>query len=183
MITDIDTEFDSVISKKNINMNIDVFDIFAKNRLSIDNDSPLTPAERGYINMINAQPKGFINKIVVHSVAELKQLIKKAIPYFGNDGNYNWIDISNLTSLTTVFKDLEEFNGDITLWDTSNIVNMNYMFMNCASFNRDISNWDVSNVKWLTGAFKNVNAEFKKLVTDKLLHANKFISACTTIMF
>lgn len=183
MITDIDTEFDGTITTKNINTNIDVFDIFAKKRLIIDNDSPLTHAERGYINIINSHPKSYINKITVNSVAELKQLIKKTLPYFGNDGNYNWIDISKLTSLTTVFKDMEEFNGDITLWDTSNIVNMNYMFMNCASFNRDISNWNVSNVKWLTGAFKNVNSDFKKLVTDKLLHANKFISACTTIMF
>lgn len=183
MITDIDSEFDLSVSKKNINKNIDIFDLFAKNRLLIDNDSPLTAGEHGYINIINSHPGSFINKIAVHTVAELKQLIKKSITYFGNNGNYNWIDISNLTSLTTVFKDLEEFNGDITLWDTSNIVNMNYMFMNCTSFNRDISNWDVSNAKWLTGAFKNVNAEFKQLVTDKMLRANKFTSACTTVMF
>ena len=34
----------------------------------------------------------------------------------------------------------------ISKWDISNVTNMSGMFYNCENFNQDISRWDISNV-------------------------------------
>ena len=79
----------------------------------------------------------------VYDKIELKDLIKYAIKEFGADCNLNWIDVSNITDMSFLFK--SDFNGDISKWNVSNVTNMNSMFFGSA-FNGDISEWDVSNV-------------------------------------
>jgi surface protein len=48
--------------------------------------------------------------------------------------------------MSELFRELREFNGDITKWDVSNVETMVRMFSYCEKFNQDISNWDVSKV-------------------------------------
>ena len=48
-------------------------------------------------------------------------------------------DVSQVTSMSEAFRNMETFNGDIGNWDTSQVTNMNHMFYGAAAFNQDIS--------------------------------------------
>ena len=48
--------------------------------------------------------------------------------------------------MSELFKNLIDFNGNISSWDVSNVTDMCSMFSDCKSFNKDISKWDVSKV-------------------------------------
>ena len=66
---------------------------------------------------------------------ELKDIINQLIEERGNDGDFNDIDTSNITDMSELFRDMYEFNGDISNWDVSNISNINYtheIFKNCS---------------------------------------------------
>jgi surface protein len=55
-------------------------------------------------------------------------------------------DVSNVTDMSSAFKNIRVFNGNIGAWDVSNVTNMSYFLYNNPSFNQDISSWDVSKV-------------------------------------
>ena len=84
---------------------------------------------------------------------ELKDLIEYFTEQFGNGCTLNWIDVSNVTDMISMFAN-SKFNGDISQWDVSNVTNMNYMFSH-SKFTGDISQWDVSNVTSMYGMFKD----------------------------
>ena len=77
---------------------------------------------------------------------ELQDLIEQLIKERGNIGDFNDIDTSQITNMSYLFFDMDNFNGDISKWDVSNVESMSQMFRGCRSFNQDISKWDVSNV-------------------------------------
>jgi surface protein len=55
-------------------------------------------------------------------------------------------NLSNVTSMGSMFFNATQFNGDISGWDVSNVNNMNNMFQSATSFNQPLSGWNVSNV-------------------------------------
>ena len=67
-------------------------------------------------------------------------------------------DLSNVTSMYSMFSDATSFNGDISAWDTSSVTDMGYMFSDATSFNGDISGWDTSNVTDMGGMFRNATS-------------------------
>ena len=77
---------------------------------------------------------------------ELQDIIYQLIEERGNEGDFNDIDTSQITNMSYLFFDMEDFNGNISNWDVSNVESMSQMFRGCKSFNQDISKWDVSNV-------------------------------------
>ena len=91
---------------------------------------------------------------------ELQDLLKQLIEERGNDGDFNDINVSNITDMSYLFENID-FNGIISSWDVSNVTNMSYMFYGCESFNQDISNWNVSNVKNNRKIFHNCPIEEK----------------------
>ena len=103
--------------------------------------------------------KPVTKKVVAKDLSHLKRLITAEIKKNGPNCDLNFIDVSKVTSMETLFWDeLEdcvrmEFNGDISQWDVSHVTNMREMF-NKSAFNGDISKWDVSNVTDMFGMFK-----------------------------
>ena len=67
------------------------------------------------------------------------------LPLSYNEDISHW-DVSNATSLGSMFMGNSSFNQDISNWDVSSVTNMNSMFRSCPSFNQDIGGWDVSSV-------------------------------------
>tara|TARA_R110001583_G_scaffold131713_2_gene283534 strand:- start:1867 stop:3597 length:1731 start_codon:yes stop_codon:yes gene_type:complete len=66
-------------------------------------------------------------------------------------------DLSNCTSLTSMFNACFAFTGNESMkdWDTSNITNMGSMFRDSPNFNVSALNWDVSNVTTFSTMFYN----------------------------
>lgn len=54
-------------------------------------------------------------------------------------------DVSQMTSLSYLFKDQAECNPAIGSWEVGQATNLNGLFFNASSFNQDLSCWDVSN--------------------------------------
>jgi len=78
--------------------------------------------------------------ISVSNKYELADIIKKTMTLFGNDGNFNWIDVSNINDMSNLIKlnytfNIINFNGHIELWDVSNVENMASMFAYASEFN------------------------------------------------
>ena len=94
-----------------------------------------------------------MEKKIVANNGNIESIVKSEIKRLGNEADLNHIDVSGVTDMWWLFKDLQ-FNGDISKWDVSNVVDMNGMFRN-SKFNQDISNWNVGNVKNMWGMFYN----------------------------
>ncbi len=61
-------------------------------------------------------------------------------------------DVSRVSDMTYLFKDMKYFNDDISKWNVSNVTNMEGLFFGAKSFNQPLNIWNVSNVtnvKWL----------------------------------
>ena len=90
--------------------------------------------------------------VIAEDKEHLKELIFEGIEKYGIEVDLNYIDTSNITDMSYLFKGIE-FNGNISQWNVSNVIYMNNMFKESELFNQDIGNWDVSNVKDMTGMF------------------------------
>ncbi len=55
-------------------------------------------------------------------------------------------DLSKVTDMAWMFKDIQNFNDDIGDWDVSHVTNMDGLFWGAVNFNQDIGQWDVSRV-------------------------------------
>lgn len=62
---------------------------------------------------------------------ELDDLIVKLIDERGNDADLNDIDTSKITTMESIFRNYQDFNGDISEWDVSNVKYMSGMFYKC----------------------------------------------------
>ena len=83
----------------------------------------------------------------------LKELLERMIEVRGDEGDFNDIDTSDITSMQFLFNYNSTFNGDITGWNVSSVRYMNYMFSNASSFNQPISKWEFPNVENMRGMF------------------------------
>ncbi len=70
-------------------------------------------------------------------------------------GKFNEWDVSKITDMSNLFKNLENFNEDISNWTVDNVTNMEGMFFNCRAFNKPIGNWNVGNVTNMKKMFGN----------------------------
>ena len=89
------------------------------------------------------------------SKKELQSIIKQELERQGPDADLNFIDVSGIGNMSSLFYDFSAQiqNIKIDQWDVSNVVDMNGMFYRCGSFNCDLSGWDVSNVKDMYAMF------------------------------
>ena len=74
--------------------------------------------------------------------SNIRELLSEAIETLGDYADLNFIDVSNVTDMSNLFKD-SQFNGDINKWNVSKVTNMEQMFYN-SQFNGDISLWNIA---------------------------------------
>ena len=142
-------DFNSVDKKKKV---INAADIIKDILQKIQERRELSDAEYSILET-------YIGIYEVSDNDELKQVIKYFINLFGNDCNLNWINVSKVRSMDSLFNE-SEFTGDISEWDVSSVKYMDHMFYNSV-FNGDISNWNVGNVQDMTAMF-----QFSKFNSD-----------------
>ena len=104
---------------------------------------------------------------------DLVQIIKNGIKIYRNNGNLNWIDVSNITDMHNLFSH-SKFNGNISRWNVSNVRNMNSMFHK-SLFDGDISQWDVSNVTDMGRMFRDssFNGDISNWNVSKVTNMSK----------
>jgi len=66
-------------------------------------------------------------------------------------------NVSNVTSMGSMFNGASVFNADISSWNVSNVTSMNSMFNGASAFNGDISSWNVSNVLFMSSMFNGAS--------------------------
>lgn len=172
-------------NRKNIEIEFDDdysdIDLFFKENIVYDSELNYDSASRCIKNLIdnlNSSTQHEMKKYVVaENLPSLRSIIKNGIKFFGSQGTFNWIDVSKMTTLNSLFKGMEWFNGDVSQWDTHNIVNMNETFCGCTCFNRDISCWDYSNVKYaqnfIKGTALNQSNKMREIIDIRLQAAKK----------
>lgn len=98
----------------------------------------------------------FKDIIAVSNKQNLVDVIYIGRDLLGDNGNFNWIDVSAITDFSLLFYH-SSFNGDISLWNVSNGINFAGMFSNASKFNKPIGEWNVSNAKFMNAMFSNAS--------------------------
>lgn len=70
-----------------------------------------------------------------------------------NCSNVRHWDVSNVRSLSQVFRNAVEFNQDIGDWDVSNVTSLEGTFMGARAFDQDLERWDTSSVERMDFTF------------------------------
>ncbi len=64
--------------------------------------------------------------------------------------------LSNVKSMSSMFRTAHAFNQDISGWDVSSVENMNSMFRTATSFNQNLGNWDIRSLQTAEDMFFGV---------------------------
>ena len=67
-------------------------------------------------------------------------------------------DLSEATSMHSMFADAHNINQDINHWNTANITNMAFLFKNAKQFNKPLNNWNTAKVTNMKGLFRKAIA-------------------------
>ena len=125
-------------------------------------------------NAYTCQPK---------DVYTFRKILKERLDK-NKDANLNDIDVSKITDMCCLFKNLDPHNIDISEWDVSNVTDMSEMFYECENFNCDLSKWNVSNVTDMSGMFYNCvnfNANLSKWNVSNVEYMNSMFYGCKSL--
>jgi surface protein len=78
------------------------------------------------------------------SVESTQGMFWKANKLTGNDSFNKW-NMSNVTTMESMFQEASNFNQSLTNWNVSKVTNMKLLF-NGTKFNQPLNNWKVDNV-------------------------------------
>lgn len=83
---------------------------------------------------------------------ETQYAIQRGEEYTLGDSEHN-VFTGQVTDMSSLFEEQEDFNEDIGYWDTGNVRDMERVFQGASSFNQDISSWNTSNVETMRFMF------------------------------
>ncbi len=135
--------------------------IEADTQLDLINTSKITDMQYLFLNKTD-EFNGSIANWDVSNVTTMHSMFSRATNF--NQDISNW-DVSNVTDISFMFLGAESFNQDISGWNVSNVVTMRATFQVATSFNQDISSWDVSKVTNMQGMFRGATAFNQDLAT------------------
>ena len=85
-------------------------------------------------------------------------------------GCLSYMDVSEVTDMAELFKDLRHETLQISGWITSKVTNMDWLFLGSVQIKADLSLWDTSNVTSMRGTFgaTNWSPNISQWVTSKV---------------
>ncbi len=131
---------------------------FGKGLVDVENWGNTTFIESTGQYWYNLEPFYLSSNLTGFSATDTPNLKGSMDSFFSNLSNFtgegieHW-DMSNVTSMNSMFSGATSFNVDIGSWDVSNVTSMDSMFSGATSFNGDIGSWDVSNVTSMDSMF------------------------------
>ena len=133
---------------------------------------------------LNTKSKAFEYHFHPEDFYDLRSLLEQLLEKRGKDADFNDIDVSKITYMSTLFYDLDPHNIDISEWDVSNVEDMAYMFKGCSEFNCDLSHWNVSNVKNMEYMFKGCyefNSDLSSWNINNVKNTRHMFDACASL--
>ena len=100
----------------------------------------------------------FVDTWDVSNVTTMESMFEQAVNFNKHIGSW---DVSNVTNMSRMFVNANSFSRSLENWDVSNVTDMNRMFSFASNFNQDIGNWDVSNVTNMSYMF-NFSSKFNQ---------------------
>ncbi len=98
----------------------------------------------------------------VSNVTNMEETFYRQISLLGPEVE-SW-NVSNVTTMFQMFRECENFNGNISSWNTSNCKNFSSMFQQATIFNQPLDSWDVSNAEY--SLFPDFNRGLKSMFRD-----------------
>ena len=92
----------------------------------------------------------FNNETLSKAVNQWIKDKESAIAKYGHISNW---DTSQVTDMSGLFLNEDQFNEALNDWDVSNVEDMTSMFEGASSFNQPLDNWDVSSVNYFVAMF------------------------------
>lgn len=88
-----------------------------------------------------------------------------------NDPNISLWDMTNITSLNSMFNACKAFNQPVNQWNVANVTDMNGVFNGAAAFNQTIKDWAVSQVTVISYLFNGASS-FNKDLSSMIFKSN-----------
>ncbi|UII75588.1 BspA family leucine-rich repeat surface protein [Flagellimonas sp. HMM57] len=83
-------------------------------------------------------------------VSSLSSMFYFAKQFNGDIGDW---DVSTIGNMSGMFEGASMFNQNIGGWNTESVTNMGFMFLGASNFNQDIGDWNTENVIYMSSMF------------------------------